>query len=617
MKHKQTLSILLSLLMVLGLFSGCSDAPGDHSSSDALISSAVVDESDASKPDNDAPVRPTGMVSIDDPAVLQPDGSILTEELIKKASENPVVTSEDHPRWTGFTLGYFDDLGDPGTTPRTVELCGEWGFNSARVMLPYTTLFDQEVTTANLDMFYRLDEMVAAAIEQDIHLNIVFKSVPGRTVREGDNTNDYVSIGEFDLFLNEEKQKLALDVYRIIAARYKDVPNFNFSISPFWETMNKDLSTGLPYEDYTSDHVAEFLGETIDVIRAEAPDRLIIYEPTATNHELSIIEESTPIKAVADSKGNTIISYNFCQGAYVYAAMTATEGAHIDNMNSSMYLPSYPSTIYSVATHISGGSPLTLNGLLPAGTVIDFYLECSFEGSTLDISADGDSLYREDLAEVEYAISKRLSGYYPYATSEKKISVTLTQDAEEVVVSCLTESGFNLCGIYLTLPQEHAVDRWYYAQPYDVYMGREEEVGVVLQHSAEIMIAPNDWDIGKNITIQDDLTYSSEHIFDEASPDTIAAWSDAIGEFDGNCIIRFERADFSGCIWSEMKAYYEDLLMSFEEHGYSWWSNDWWLMTDEYPQTKIIAECPSTQYAGYPYFNLEMLELFQKYQSKE
>ena len=152
MKCKRTIRLLLSVLMVLGTLSGCSGVP-DISSND------------------DEPTQPAGIVSIDDPIVLQPNSSILTPTLLEKAAENPVVTSEDHPRWTGFTLGYFDDLGDPGTTPRTVELCGEWGFNSARVALRYDELFSHDMAQADMEAFYILDSMVAAAIEHNIHLH--------------------------------------------------------------------------------------------------------------------------------------------------------------------------------------------------------------------------------------------------------------------------------------------------------------------------------------------------------------------------------------------------------------------------------------------------------------
>lgn len=124
--------------------------------------------------------------------------------------------------------------------------------------------------------------------------------------------------------------------------------------------------------------------------------------------------------------------------------------------------------------------------------------------------------------------------------------------------------------------------------------------------------------------MDDDLSFTSKYIgdqtylyYDEASPKTIAVWSEDIAGFDGNCVIRFERATFGGTTWESMSHYYEDMLASFAEYGFSWWSNDWWLMTEEYPQTKIIAECPSTAYAGYEHFNLELLRLFQKCQSKE
>jgi len=253
--------------------------------------------------------------------------------------------------------------------------------------------------------------------------------------------------------------------------------------------------------------------------------------------------------------------------------------------------------------------------LLPEGTVLTLHLAQS-DGGTLSISADGEELYSEELPKAAYETGNKLSGLYPYAQSEKQVSVTLPFAPEELTISCKGGS-FDLSGALLTLPAEYAVERWYYAQAYDVYMGLEEEEGVTLKTTSEVMISPNDHDGQQRITIQDDLTYTTEHIFEEASRETIAKWSEEIADFDGNCVIRFERADFSGTTWGAMKAYYEDLLQSFEEHGFSWFSNDWWLMTDEWAQTKVIAECPSTEYAGYEHFNLELLELLQKYQSKD
>lgn len=549
-------------------------------------------------------------ISVDDLAATTPDSSILTPELLAKAQANPDVTSEDHPRWTGLTLGYAYEY-QFDTSVRELELTAEWGFNSARLALHYLTLFSEDAQMVNLESLRQLDRLVAAAIENDLHFNICLFSVPGRSVLA--KVYDYNYTGDFDLFINPEKQEQAFDVYRVLAARYKDVPNFNLSIQPFWEPLNKDFSTGLPAPEYGPEDVAVFLGKAIDVIRTEDPDRLITYEPTSNNPYTQIIEESTPIKTVADSRGNVIINYNFCEGAYVYACMTMEEGEHIDNMNNSMYVPEYPNYIYSVASSIYVGSPDILDGFLPGGTTVDLYLERSY-GGTLDISADGTSLYNETLPTAEYTVGERLSGHYPFAVSDKHISVTLTDNVDKLIFSCLGDGGYELCGIKLTLPEEYAVERWYYVQGYDVFQGVEQETGIVKRSSSEVLISPKDPNCGRQITIHDDLNYTSELVIDEASEETINTWSEAINDFDANCVIRFERADFSGTTWDSMAAYYEDLLKSFEKYGFSWWSNDWWLLTGD---RDVIAECPYTEYAGYESFNLELLRLLQKYQSTD
>lgn len=548
------------------------------------------------------------VVAVDDPAATQPSG-VLTDELIAKANANPVVTSEDHPRWTGFVLGYgyIDQI---GTSAGDIELSAEWGFNSARVMMNYKTLFSDDTETADLAMLTELDKLVAAAIQNDIHLNICFNALPGRISYMSE---DYVVSGDFDLFINPEKQEQALRIFKTIAARYKDIPNFNLSITPLWEPLNKNLSTGQPAPEYEPEDTAAFLGRVIDVMRAEDPDRLIIYEATADPGYNTVVEESLPAKIVADERGNVIISYNACEQSYVYACMTSTEGSHIDNMNRSMDLPSYPNYIYSIISKIYGDNILTLNGLLPAGTTVDLYLEGSNAG-TLDIHADGKRIYSEELPEQRYEVGERLSRHYPYAESDKCIRVTLESDVDELVISCRTGAA-HLCGIYLTLPDEYARERWYYAQPYDVYLGLEEQAGVALRTSSGIMLAPNnDSENGRTVTIHDDLTYTSEHVWDEASADTVNEWAARINEFDSNCVIRFERGTFSGTTWESLKAYYEDLLESYEEYGFSWWSNDWWEVTNK---TGTIAEAEYIEYAGYEHFNLELLQLLQKYRSED
>ncbi len=536
---------------------------------------------------------------------------VITDQLLAKANANPIVTSENHPRWTGFVLGQ-GALGRFGTSVDEIRLSAEWGFNSARVLMHYETLFSTDGQTADLMQLIELDKLVAAAIENDVHLNILLSEIPGRNASPAEAASGWVSTADLDLFINAEKQEQALNIYRILAARYQDIPNFNLSITPFFEALNRNRSTGLPAPEYTAEDVAVFLEKAIDAIREEDPDRLIIYEPIETNGYDVFVEQAARSKAIADSKGNVIISYNFCESAYVYACMTMTEGKHIDNMNRSLDLQPYPNYIYSVCSHIDSDHSLTLDGCLPAGTIIDFYLEQSYAKGRLNIRADGVNLYSEMLTGQRYEVGERLSFYYPYAESDKHIRITLENETDEVVVSA--ENGVDFCGIYLTLPGEYAKERWYMAQAYDVALGLEEKEGVAKRTSSGLILAPNDYWNGWQVTIHDDLTYTSEHVWSEASVDTIRQNVEDMNRFDGNGVIRFERGTFGGALWPELREYYEDLLKTYEEYGFSWWSNDWWEITNK---TGTIAEVEYVEYAGYENFNLELLQLLQKYQSKD
>ena len=80
-------------------------------------------------------------------------------------------------------------------------------------------------------------------------------------------------------------------------------------------------------------------------------------------------------------------------------------------------------------------------------------------------------------------------------------------------------------------------------------------------------------------------------------------------------MIRYEGGCFNGAVWEDMSSYYRDLLDMFVENGFSWWSGDWYWMTND--QTKSIAEAPSMEYGGYSHFNIELLKLLQEHQNSE
>jgi len=359
--------------------------------------------------------------------------------------------------------------------------------------------------------------------------------------------------------------------------------------------------------------IGNYLVEVVEAIREQDEERLVIYEPTSGNGYNDIYEQDSAVKECIKDVENIMISYNFCENPYVYANMTDTPGENIDNNNRSVFLPEYPTYFYSVGWNVDEEHPITFSGFLPEGTVVDIYLKESWD-ATLNLSADGEIIFSEYIEKAQFETSNPISRYYQYATSEKKISVTLEEKADELVLFC-NGFGVAISGIDVYLPEEYAVERWYTATTYDVYMGYEEEAGVTKKSTSRIMISPNEYNYLTNIELSEDMSYKTGKVLEEASEETIEAWGDAISGFDGNCMIRYEGGCFNGAVWEDMSSYYRDLLDMFVENGFSWWSGDWYWMTND--QTKSIAEAPSMPYSDFPYFNIELLKLLQEHQNSE
>ena len=552
----------------------------------------------------------TVYVSASDIAVTEGFSEHLSAELREKMQEAPVVTAENHPVWTGLILGFAFDR-QVNDYSKELRLSANWGFNSARALLDYEPFFDSEVTKVNLTNLQILDELVKTAIQYNVHLNICFSTLPGREAYSDPDT--FTSTGSFDLFINKEKQEQVNRLWAALAKRYAEVPSAYLSFTPFWEATNNNLSTGLPAPDYTTEDVGNYLVEVVEEIHEQDEERLVIYEPTSSSGYNDIVEQASVVKECVKDVENIIISYNFCEMPYVYANMTDTPGEHIDNNNRSVFLSEYPTYFYSVGWNVDEEHPITFTGFLPEGTVVDIYLKESWE-ATLNLSADGEVIFSEYIGKTQFETSNPISRYYQYATSEKKISVTLEKKADELVLFC-NGFGVAISGIDVRLPEEYAVERWYTATTYDVYMGYEEEAGVTKRSTSRIMISPNEYNYLTNIEILEDVSYKTEKVLEEASPETIAAWGNVISGFDENCIVRYEGGCFNGAVWEDMSSYYRNLLDMFVENNFSWWSGDLYWMTNDH--TKNIAGAPSAPYGVYPHFNIELLKLLQEHQNSE
>lgn len=549
-------------------------------------------------------------VSVDSAEATSP---ALSDEALAKTAERCSETLDELPRLTGFVLandGYYS-IHTIVKTVDDIRRIADWGFNTVRLRITYETLFNQDGSQIDLTQAERLDELVEACIEADIHLNLLLCTLPGRT--KWVDLNDVSSGGETDLFINPERQKEAVSVWATLAARYQDVSGAHLSFTPFWEP---DGDLGINSEEgweHTPQDTCDTLALLIEAVRAQDPERFIFYEPTAHIAAEATIQESSlfyePLKSRFD---NLMISYNFCQNAYVFAEITDIVGEDVDLSNYSMFKPEYPVTNYGVNDTIPDGGGLTIDGFLPAGTVIDLYLAYADGQSALTITGDGTELYHEELSSGDYRPGRPLSSFYPYATSDKKISVTLAETTDEVAISA-RGADIKWCGMDVILPEEYAVERWYMNSGRDNFF--EDEARFLWLATSTVMISPSERCETWHITIRDDVTFTTGEVFAEANAETIEHWCAEISDFSPQCIVRYEDACFSlGTTQGSILRYYEDVLSTFEKYGFSWLSNDYELILQE--STNRIADAEVVEYDGYDFVNLELLELLQKYQEK-
>lgn len=549
-------------------------------------------------------------VSVDSAEATSP---ALSDEALAKTAERCSETLDALPRLTGFVLandGYYS-IHTIVKTVDDIRRIADWGFNTVRLRITYETLFNQDGSQIDLTQAERLDELVEACIEADIHLNLLLCTLPGRT--KWVDLNDVSSGGETDLFINPERQKEAVSVWATLAARYQDVSGAHLSFTPFWEP---DGDLGINSEEgweHTPQDTCDTLALLIEAVRAQDPERFIFYEPTAHIAAEATIQESSlfyePLKSRFD---NLMISYNFCQNAYVFAEITDIVGEDVDLSNYSMFKPEYPVTNYGVNDTIPDGGELTIDGFLPAGTVIDLYLAYADGQSALTITGDGTELYHEELSSGDYRPGRPLSSFYPYATSDKKISVTLAETTDEVAISA-RGADIKWCGMDVILPEEYAVERWYMNSGRDNFF--EDEARFLWLATSTVMISPSERCETWHITIRDDVTFTTGEVFAEANAETIEHWCAEISDFSPQCIVRYEDACFSlGTTQGSILRYYEDVLSTFEKYGFSWLSNDYELILQE--STNRIADAEVVEYDGYASVNLELLELLQKYREK-
>jgi hypothetical protein len=153
-----------------------------------------------------------------------------------------------------FTADFWRQFKDNYITRDDIRFIAATGSNTVRLPFHYKLFTDEDYMglTAAQDGFARIDSVVQWCREEGLYLILDMHDAPGG--QTGDNIDD--SYGYPWLFESEASQKLYCDIWRTIAARYKNEP-----VILGYELLNE------PVAPYFGDKVEELNGKLEDIYK--------------------------------------------------------------------------------------------------------------------------------------------------------------------------------------------------------------------------------------------------------------------------------------------------------------------------------------------------------------
>lgn len=562
--------------------------------------------------------------SINDPRVTAPDASVITPKLITKAAQNEIHDIKDMPRQIGFFCGEGNgDLSLPwrfGLTPKEIREYAGWGFNSLRYQVSWRHLFDADLK-ANLNVFESLDEIIATAMEFGVHINLSMCAMPGCGAYWADNYRDeYIMDNDI---LNPEKRKKACDIWRAIATRYKDVPNANLSFQPISEYLGlynpDDFGKG---QSFTVEQIDDYHDIMIDAIREVSPERFIFYTvlfmPSKTQSGDNAAVGMEQYRHMSEKYTNIRPVCGLMDMAYMFYEYNTGDG-NIDWAHHSVWVPTYPNTIYGGNGTVHNDDKLIIDGCLPIGTTINFYI-ANANNATLNIAADGETLYEKAALDGDFNMGYAIAFGEPFRKSDKMISVTLDSDTKAVIMSA-KEGSFNWCGLEVKLPDTYTVQKWRKLSEWDKETGlvpeEDKDKYLYLASTSTIQTGPttNEWDGGSlYVTINKDVTFTSSYIFSYSNKELTELIAKENSEVFPKWACAFEDilvTDMTGAL-----NYWDDTMEVYQRYGVDCWISALGLMSEESLAPFRIVDYEGEDFEGHHNFNVKLLRILQKYMDK-
>ena len=528
-------------------------------------------------------VKSSFMRDSTDPSVRSYNESIIAPEILEFASDLPDVSDDNIPEWQGLTwqADFENGVLNVDNFSKLTKMWSQWGFNAVRYNIHYTHLFSPDGSQVNEAELNRLDQIIAAAMKNKIHIELILGSLPGQNRDLSDN--EFVENGDYDLFTNSEKQEQAKLVWETLSDRYAEIPNSALTFYMLQEITSVDPTV---YHE----EIVDVYTDLIDSIRKYNPDRFIVFEDATIGVDNTFFTDNIA-KVICDSRDNVQVSYAYVN-TFTYYHMTIEEGEQIDNCPRSMFESEYPQKYYTVEGRFMPGDSLIMTGELPAGTKIDMGIyQIYTEEADFIITADGNTVYSEHIVQddycTEFEVSARLSGALPYRSSEKTISFTLEEDTDQIefIIDGAEWDSIDWCGMIVTLPEEYAVERIYRPSVYEFYLehGRYpegDESDQLLPHprmTSEIIIAPYEaegYESSNHIIINSDVTYATDVVRDESSINSFVGWAaDATNRGLGSIVAGIGGGSFSGNYYSCVR-YNDDSLKGCKMYDIGWFTHD-------------------------------------------
>ena len=316
-------------------------------------------------------------VSIKDAAATTYDTSIITDDLLKKESNLPEVSHDVLPAdWQGMCIY------EKGVTlyslispfnERNMKFLAENDMNFGRVYLSFTSLrypeYPADGTQVNLVELRDLDQMLAWAMEYDVHMSLCMLTPPGYGAEEDVN---HQSVGD-ENWPDANRWKLINDYWVMLAERYKDIPskNLTFELCTEWGTGD-------------SGHLRDFRNNWTDLvadIREVSPDRVLIAG-------FDLYDEGKQEMA------NIMASLGVSLGAHPYFPSELAFYGREDHIYGIGDYLTWPMPYFPTGDFNNGNVPITISGNI-GGTTLSIYAKEGHVWSTetgdpvLTVSADG------------------------------------------------------------------------------------------------------------------------------------------------------------------------------------------------------------------------------------